>query len=462
MGDPMRQTVIVGVVFFLVFAAFYVLQGLAALLMGPGLASNSLATLYGVFTAACLYAPYVVNRYGAKRSLRFGILGYCALSIATLLFAALGDDSAVAKRVTKGAVIFGGALNGLGAAVLWTAQGRFMLDVAALDEKRDVSEHFAVFWALFNSSAVVGGVATYFYFGQQKTSDATSNAILFAAFLILMTAGAFFTVFLEDTKVSQTVVEKKSTVSMEFLETIALLLTRRAALLGPLFWYTGFGQPYQLDSFGADEFGEKNIGLELTLFYAMSVLAGKVADIFLKRTSSKRTAAFHLLFLFFFASLLAFGCAAYAQKQKQSLLAASLAFAFWGFSTSLAQAYCYWLIDVLYDHGANERSRAVALYKMLQSLGWCVGFALLPKTRCPTHIQLILNGASCAIGAILALFQMPPAFTSISAKKNNAADNNTPLLFSSSRNNDLLFDDDYDDDSKSASEDSSLSSIAAR
>ena len=58
------QTVIMGVIFLLVFIAYYMLQGYASILFGADLASDALVTLYAVFTAGCFFAPGVVNRFG--------------------------------------------------------------------------------------------------------------------------------------------------------------------------------------------------------------------------------------------------------------------------------------------------------------------------------------------------------------------------------------------------------------
>ena len=408
----MGQTVVTGVVFFFVFAAFYVLQGLASVLMGPALASNALSTLYGVFTAACLFAPYVVNRYGAKWSLRIGILGYCSLSISTLLVSLYG---------TRWFVILCGALNGLGAAVLWTSQGRFLLECAAADTSRDVSEHFSIFWGFFNASAVFGGIATFLYFGDAETSNGNFS-VLFAAFVILMALGAAFTVFLTDdvgdTAESSVGSPPMLSARVEIVETAKLLLTRRALLLGPLYWYTGFNQPYQIDNFGDRTFSPKVVGLELALFYLLSVVAAKVAEHVLvpghlrQKLNNHRNAAVRALLWFCGTSVLAFTLAATVVFKKQesssaTLVLATFAFGLWGFSSSIAQAFCYWLIDVLYDQTGPDRARAVALYKLLQSLGWCVGFALLPVNRCPNTGQFLLNALSCFLAFFLALFELP-------------------------------------------------------
>ena len=109
------QTVIMGVIFLLVFIAYYMLQGYASILFGADLASDALVTLYAVFTAGCFFAPGVVNRFGGKRSLAGGVVGYACFSAAAFAYAALGEP-----RWTRALVVGGGALNGAGAAVLWT------------------------------------------------------------------------------------------------------------------------------------------------------------------------------------------------------------------------------------------------------------------------------------------------------------------------------------------------------
>jgi len=156
------QTVLLGLVFMFVFMAYYMIQGYCANLYGPTLASNMETTLYAVFTLSCFPAPAVTNKLGPRLSMFLGILGYAALVGASLLFY-LG--------IAGGwVVVAGGAVNGVGAALLWTAQGRLMLEYASeasqgrgegADSKGRI---FAIFWGIFNVSAVLGGLVTYAYF----------------------------------------------------------------------------------------------------------------------------------------------------------------------------------------------------------------------------------------------------------------------------------------------------------
>ena len=115
--------------------------------------------LYATFTLFCFVAPAVVNILGPRIAMFLGIMGYATLVGLSLLYY-LGSAG-------QFVVILGGAINGVGAALLWTAQGRLMLQYSNGD---DAGRIFTIFWGLFNMSAVLGGFLTYAYFaGAQFT-----------------------------------------------------------------------------------------------------------------------------------------------------------------------------------------------------------------------------------------------------------------------------------------------------
>ena len=81
--------------------------------------------------------------------------------------------------------------------------------------------------------------------------------------------------------------------------------------------------------------------------------------------------------------------------------------AFWGLADAHVKSYCYWVLGALYVDSGNDRARGIGFYKFVQSAGWCVGFALLPKDRCPYQGQLYLTAATYVVGVFLALFELP-------------------------------------------------------
>ena len=82
------------------------------------------------------------------------------------------------------------------------------------------------------------------------------------------------------------------------------------------------------------------------------------------------------------------------------------AMAAWGLSDAMAQTYAYWLIGNLYDDG-QEKARAVGFYKMTQSLGWAIGFALVPVSRVTPLGQLSMTMGTFVVGGLLSLLQLP-------------------------------------------------------
>ncbi|KAH8068617.1 G-protein coupled peptide receptor [Aureococcus anophagefferens] len=339
----MGQTVIMGVIFLLVFIAYYMLQGYASILFGADLASDALVTLYAVFTAGCFFAPGVVNRFGGKRSLAGGV-------------------------------------------------GRILLDAAARDARHDVGELFAVFWCLFNTSAVLGGFVTFGYFSTQTSSG---NAPLYLGFTVLIAAGGAACFLLEDDAVPAAradgpMIDRAAPGALaELASTMRLFGTKRALCLALLFWYTGYNQPYQLNGFGDRFFRKRVVGLQLASFYFMEVVGGFVAGRALddKSRSHRRSAG----------SCSASspprppgsGVAGYLEKTEGPDPAKvgfegldwalpTLAFAAWGFSDSQVQTYTYWLIGALYPDDAEDRCRMVGFFKLTRP--WA-GASASPSSR---------------------------------------------------------------------------------
>ena len=91
---------------------------------------------------------------------------------------------------------------------------------------------------------------------------------------------------------------------------------------------------------------------------------------------------------------------------QTAIVGPTLAYFLWGLSDSQVQAFSYWLMRQLFADGP-EQSRAVGFYKMIQSLGWCAGFALVPSERMPPIVQMGLTYACALVGVVFALFRLP-------------------------------------------------------
>ena len=399
------QSALVGLIFLFVFIAYLTIQGYASQLYGADLASQMETTLYAVFTLACFVAPPVTNRLGTRVTMCLGVLGYGALVGASLLLAIYQAPWC------RAVVVVGGGVLGVGAALLWTAQGRFMLEWA---EGADSGRIFAIFWGIFNLSALIGGLTTSFYFSTHKEA---APAALYIFFLACIVAGdrAGGGLGAADARApppptaphSPTPSTRRRRWSrrtptgdaaapppaeswlVEARRTVMMFFTPRMAMLAPLFWYTGFNQPYQLNTYGNRFFDSRALGIELAAFYAAEIAGGWVAGLMLDNNPSPVSAARRTLALFALATALGNALAGWGEVTAAlvaingssvaqlplddvAIVPRTFAFLLWGFSDSQVQAYSYWLIRLLYEGGA-EQARAVGFYKMVQSLGWTIG-----------------------------------------------------------------------------------------
>jgi len=91
----------------------------------------------------------VVNKLGVKATLALGGVGYSIYAISLLV--------SVHKSV-DGFNIFAGALLGVCAGLLWTAQGTIMISYPGEGQK---GRYFAWFWSIFNMGGVIGALVSY-------------------------------------------------------------------------------------------------------------------------------------------------------------------------------------------------------------------------------------------------------------------------------------------------------------
>ena len=434
---PTSQTFLMGLVFFFTFTAYLTIQAFAADMYGDTLGSNMATSLYLAFAIACFGAPSFVNKAGSKNTMFLGVLGYAALVGASLIY--------FLEMAGDWIVILGGVACGIGAALLWTAQGRLIMQYS---DGTDNGYLFSIFWALFNLSALVGGLLTFFYFGSNSSSG---NVALYVIFLVFVVLGALATQLLVPP--SQLIRGKdESNLALlphagsngtpdaplelsqsdwftEMKATLSLFKTRRMLYLSLIFFYTGYNQPYQLNTFGNRWFTKKTIGLEMIIFYTSEIVGGLYIGAMLDGASGdkgkQRTAAKKCLVIFFLVTLLSFGLCTYVEwdcafvgavdgvdcvvpieYNDKAVVLPSVVYALWGFSDSQIQTYAYWLMGTLYAEGATQ-ARAVGFYKCVQSLGWTVGFALVPSARMEPMLQMAATAACFLVGTGLAVFELP-------------------------------------------------------
>lgn len=146
-ATPPVQLAIVALVCFMCPGMFNAVNGLG----GGGQLSatvgdNANVAVYSTFSVVGFFAGTFANRLGIRLTLSFGGLGYF-LYIASYL--------SYNHNANAGFVYFAGALLGVCAGLLWTAQGIIMMSYPGEDSK---GRYIAWFWFVFNMGGVIGAL----------------------------------------------------------------------------------------------------------------------------------------------------------------------------------------------------------------------------------------------------------------------------------------------------------------
>jgi hypothetical protein len=303
----------------------------------------------------------------------------------------------------------------------------------------------ASFGPFFQAAALIGGVLALVYFNQGgDDADLTPLYFIFLGCILLGGAGVFV---LHDAKATEEPTSTRSSSPAvqadsplkDMWATCAMFCTPKMASLAALFFYTGFNQPYQLVTYGR-YFNKTTLAIEQIVFYATEIVGGLVFGMVLDQAapSERRGRAVSSLFVLAVVTLAGFGLAlprelghkgdsndelTLIKPFESDFWQPTCAMALWGLSDAMAQTYAYWLLGALYSEG-QEKARAVGFYKLTQSLGWALGFALMPVDRVSPHIQLYLTAGSFILGALLSLLQLPPVPTEGHTALNRKEDDN--------------------------------------
>jgi len=418
-------------VFLLVFVAYMTIQVYARRLYPASAGPDQLALLYAVFTVASFLAPAAVNRWGPRLCLFLGVLGYGALVAGGLLYFLRPGAAALDFLLVCA------ALNGGGAALLWTAQGKLIMSYST-DENRGLL--FGVFWAMFNSASIVGGLLAFFYF---SASASHGSGGLFVIFLVLVLLGAAFSFLLPYREGSSPgggaeargggpaapAGKGRGGVWADVRATFLMAVHPKVLLMTAAIWHTGFKLPYQISVFSRF-FSERCGGLEMVVFYAaevlMGVLAGRLLDWEALGGQRHRAVAAVALFVALSVASLALGYAverpyagtvaadgsggwADGAPARECIEAGNLlptvVYFLYGLADSILQVYVMWLLGTFFQ--GDRLARAVGYYKFVQSAGWSLGFALTPLERLAPLAQFYATAASFLLSAALLAGALP-------------------------------------------------------
>uniref|UniRef100_A0A672FJ26 UNC93-like protein MFSD11 n=1 Tax=Salarias fasciatus TaxID=181472 RepID=A0A672FJ26_SALFA len=174
------NVVILGVGFLFIFTAFTTCGNIEQTVVKSlengtfsGSGYHSLGIIYGVFSFSNLLAPSVVTVIGPKITMFLsGMLysGYIAVFI----------------NPSTWSLYFTSVLIGIGAALLWTAQGQFLVENS---EASTINRNTGMFWALLQCSMLFGNLYIYFdWNGRTEIPDGSRRSV-FLSLLVTSVLG---------------------------------------------------------------------------------------------------------------------------------------------------------------------------------------------------------------------------------------------------------------------------------
>jgi len=404
-----------GGAFLLAFAAFDTIQVFAKRLYPGDLGPNMTMAIYITFTLSEFFAPAVVNTIGPRLSMGLGICGYASVVIAGMVFFSGFQSSAM--------VLAAGCILGVGAGMLWTGQGRLILDYST---PHDRGVLFGIFWALYRMASVLGGLLSFTYFSVNDKSSGSFG--LYVIFLVLICGGALLTLALKapedclddssDSNGHAAPRQINATEASSFFDEVRAtghaFRNRTLLTLALMFWASGGNEPYILSGFTDRWFEKRTTGLEMVWYFSSSIIGvlmtGTMLDRFTKR-HQERSGAIIVLMLASLVHVAGFALAAVVETSAYwnkrytlddaNIILPSIVFILWGWSDAMINSFLYWIIGVRFTSGP-ERARAIGFFKLLNSAAHIVGYAILPVHRVPATFQLLYNVVIYIAGAIMA------------------------------------------------------------
>ncbi|BGP35185.1 hypothetical protein JCM10296v2_007017 [Rhodotorula toruloides] len=379
--------------------------------VNPKTANDANVALYACFAVVGFASGSIINRIGARLAFSIGASGY-ALYMGSLLSYNINGN--------RGFVVAAGALLGVCAGLLWTAQGSLML---AYGTEQTKGRLIALFWIVFNLGGALGS-AIEVGLTWKSTSNTVGNSV-YIVFLVIAACGSFLPLLLVDpatmvrsdgTRVIPPIhpTWKKEVVGMWQLMRKEVILV----FLLPLFFSSNFGYTWQQNSFNGALFTLRTRSLNSFLFWSCQMVGAGVFGILidLKRFRRKSRAWIALVVL------LAFHCAVwgsgyhYQKDYYRTPDGASVPridlrdagyggraalYVFMGILDAITQNYAYWLMGAIFNQPASL-ARLVGVYKAIQSAGAAGAFAM-DSAETAYVSELAATWAVCVAGLVFCI-----------------------------------------------------------
>ncbi|KAK9673095.1 hypothetical protein RND81_12G145600 [Saponaria officinalis] len=265
-NSPLIQVIIIGLVCFCCAGMFNALSG-----MGGGgqvdhtAANNANTALYTTFAVFGILGGGIYNILGPRLTLIAGCSTY-------VVYAASFVSYNHNRRETF--VVVSGALLGVGAGLLWAAQGAIMTSYPSSNRK---GTYISIFWSIFNMGGVIGGLIP-FILNYHRAEAASVNDGTYVGFMCFMAFGALLSLLvLPPSKVVRddgsvcTQIEY-SNVGTEIVEILKLFLNWKMLLIVPAAWGSNFFYTYQFNNVNGELFNLRTRGFNNVFYWGAQML----------------------------------------------------------------------------------------------------------------------------------------------------------------------------------------------
>ncbi|KAJ7047683.1 MFS general substrate transporter [Mycena alexandri] len=422
-SHPSVQVAMVGLVCFMCPGLFNSLSGIG----GGGqenevTGANTNVALYSTFAVMAFFAGSINNMLGSRLTLQLGSLGYC-LYIAGFLSLNLhpGADGSGTKAATSFCIATG-AILGVCAGLLWTAQGSLML---AYPTEQNKAKYIALFWVIFNLGGVVGSAVA---FGQNFNTKAGSvNNSTYIVFLVLTLVGATIPMFMVDprkmirTDGTRVSIARNPSWKVEVWGLyVALKTDPMILLLFPMFFASNWFYTWQFNEYNGVLFNIRTRSLDSMLYWSAQIVGSLImATVLDKKNVSRRTRAFTGWGITMVMVFVCHGWAYHYQKTytRESIAAIAATdridfsdkqyvgkiflYIFFGILDAMWQTSVYWMMGAM-SNDPNKLAYFTGFYKSIQSAGaagaWRADAVLIPFMN-----MFAATWALCAAGLLFAL-----------------------------------------------------------
>ncbi|OAP59872.1 hypothetical protein AYL99_04874 [Fonsecaea erecta] len=379
-ASPQFQIVFVALVCFLCPGMFNAVNGLgAAGQVNAHDINNASTALYSTFSVVGFFAGSIANKIGLRLTLGLGGFGY-TLYIASIL--------SYNHNQNAGFLIFAGALLGVCAGLLWTAQGAVMM---SYPPEKSKGRYIAVFWMIFNLGAVIGALIPL---GQNLHS--TANKVkdgTYIAFIVLMAVGFVLAGFLcnpflvRRSDGSRVILMKNPTWKSEIKGLFEVLVTDWYIIfLFPMFFASNWFYTYHFQDVNLPYFNIRTRSLNNVLYYLSQIIGAWIFGFLLDTTYFRRTTRAKIAIgtLFVLTFVIWGGGYDFQKRYNRTETSADdyhkldftdpgyvgpmFLYMFYGAYDSVWQTTSYWLMGALTNNG-RKLANFTGFYKGIQSAG---------------------------------------------------------------------------------------------